>query len=113
MNGVNGVVDANHADIASLRERVGDVGKLRRLLAKSYLRQGEWQTALQRGDWSPELIHEVLNAYAAVTRYNRDSYKAWHSWALANFDVVTTIASQANCKGQPLVMVPDCSPPVT
>ena len=106
VNGVNGMVDAHHADIVGLRERVGDVTKLRRLLAKSYLRQGEWQTALQRGEWRPELVREVLNAYSAATKYNRDSYKAWHSWALANFEVVTTIASQANRDGQPPAMVP-------
>ncbi|EYE96697.1 phosphatidylinositol 3-kinase tor2 [Aspergillus ruber CBS 135680] len=106
VNSVNGIVDANHADIVGLRERVGDVNKPWRLLAKSYLRQGEWQTALQRGEWRPELVREVLDAYSAATKYNRDSYKAWHSWALANFEVVTTIASQANREGQPPVMVP-------
>lgn len=106
VNGVNGMVDAHDADTVGLRERVGDVTKLRRLLAKSYLRQGEWQTALQRGEWRPELVREVLNAYSAATKYNRDSYKAWHSWALANFEVVTTVASQANRDGQPPAMVP-------
>ncbi|KAJ6179555.1 PIK-related kinase FATC [Penicillium mononematosum] len=100
-NGVNGVVDQNHPDAISLNERIGDVNKFRKLLSKSYLRQGEWQTALQRGDWRPEHVREVLNAYSAATQYNRDSYKAWHSWALANFEVVTTIANQANREGIP------------
>ncbi|KAJ0421785.1 armadillo-type protein [Aspergillus carlsbadensis] len=107
INGVNGITEGNnHTDIKGLRERVGDVNKFRKLLAKSYLRLGEWQTALQRGDWRPEHVREVLNAYSAATRYNRDSYKAWHSWALANFEVVTTIASQANRDGGNLAMVP-------
>ncbi|OJJ32073.1 hypothetical protein ASPWEDRAFT_161263 [Aspergillus wentii DTO 134E9] len=106
MNGVNGIADPNHTDIMGLRERIGDVAKFRRLLAKSYLRQGEWQTSLQRGDWKPEHVREVLNAYSAATKYNRDSYKAWHSWALANFEVVTTIASQASRDGATMVMVP-------
>ncbi|KAL2872445.1 putative TOR pathway phosphatidylinositol 3-kinase TorA [Aspergillus lucknowensis] len=106
VNGINGITEGNHIDVKGLRERVGDVNKFRKLLAKSYLRLGEWQTALQRGDWRPEHVREVLNAYSAATRYNRDSYKAWHSWALANFEVVTTIASQANRESGTLTMVP-------
>ncbi|KAL3475819.1 armadillo-type protein [Aspergillus californicus] len=106
INGVSGITEGNHTDIMGLRERVGDVSKFRRLLAKSYLRLGEWQTTLQRGDWRPDHVREVLNAYSAATRYNRDSYKAWHSWALANFEVVTTIASQANREGGNLSLVP-------
>lgn len=106
LNGVNGITEGNHTDVMGLRERVGDVNKFRRLLAKSYLRLGEWQTSLHRGDWRPDLVREVLNAYSAATRYNRDSYKAWHSWALANFEVVTTIASQASKDGGNLALVP-------
>ncbi|KAL6229259.1 hypothetical protein BDW75DRAFT_235346 [Aspergillus navahoensis] len=106
INGVNGNADVNHTDIMGLRERIGDVAKFRMLLAKSYLRQGEWQTALQRGDWKPEHVREVLGAYAAATKYNRDSYQAWHSWALANFEVVATIASQASRDGASIGMVP-------
>ncbi|KOS39997.1 hypothetical protein ACN38_g9146 [Penicillium nordicum] len=100
-NGVNGVVDQNQPDAISLNERIGDASKFRKLLSKSYLRQGEWQTTLQRGDWRPEHVREVLNAYSAATQYNRDSYKAWHSWALANFEVVTTISNQASREGMP------------
>ncbi|KAJ5637081.1 hypothetical protein N7490_006960 [Penicillium lividum] len=101
INGVNGISDPSHPDAISLRERIGDVVKFRKLLSKSYLRQGEWQTALQKGDWRPEYIREILNAYSAATQYNRDSYKAWHSWALANFEVVTAIANQASRDGKP------------
>jgi FKBP12-rapamycin complex-associated protein len=102
-NGVNGISDSGNPDFNHLRSRLGDVPKVRKLLAKSYLKQGEWQTALQRGDWKPEHVREVLNAYSAATQYNRDSYKAWHAWALANFEVVTTLATQQNRDGS---MVP-------
>lgn len=106
VDGVNGITEANHADMMGLRERIGDVAKFRKLLSKSYLRQGEWQTTLQRGDWKPEHVREVLGAYSAATKYNRDSYKAWHSWALANFEVVTTIASQTSRDGGIKPVVP-------
>ncbi|KAJ5242888.1 uncharacterized protein N7469_001215 [Penicillium citrinum] len=101
MNGVNGMADPSHPEVIGLRERIGDVSKFRKLLSKSYLRLGEWQTAMQRGDWRAEYVREVLSAYSAATQYNRDSYKAWHSWALANFEVVTTISNQASRDSKP------------
>ncbi|KAJ5666232.1 uncharacterized protein N7477_008680, partial [Penicillium maclennaniae] len=106
VNGVNGVSDPSHPEAISLRERIGDVAKFRKLLSKSYLRQAEWQTSLQRGDWRPEYVREVLSAYSAATQYNRDSYKAWHAWALANFEVVTTISNQASRDGKPAPVPP-------
>jgi FKBP12-rapamycin complex-associated protein len=67
-----------------------------RLLAKCYLKQGEWQTSLHNGDWHHEDVHEILAAYNAATRYNQNWYKAWHAWALANFEVVTSYTSQGD-----------------
>ncbi|KAL3477332.1 armadillo-type protein [Aspergillus californicus] len=90
----HGMTDPSHPDATSLRERIGDVAKFRRLLSKSHLRLGEWQTALNKGDWRVDYVREVLSSYSAATQYNRDSYKAWHSWALANFEVVTAISNK-------------------
>ncbi|THC91833.1 hypothetical protein EYZ11_008703 [Aspergillus tanneri] len=98
-NGVNVFQDSNNPDIYHLRSRLGDATKVRKLLAKSYLKQGEWQTAFQRGDWKPEHVREVLTAYSAATQYNRDSYKAWHAWAFANFETVTALAAQQSRDG--------------
>ena len=70
--------------------------KVTKLLAKCYLKQGEWLTALKHGDWRSDHIHEIIASYAHATDYNRGWYKAWHAWALANFEVVTAITSQAN-----------------
>ncbi|PGH13669.1 Atypical/PIKK/FRAP protein kinase [Helicocarpus griseus UAMH5409] len=90
---VNGITD--HADMAA-RQHIGDLDKFRRLLAKSHLKQGEWQTALQRGDWTNDGVRDVLNSYSAATQYNRESYKAWHAWALANFEVVNALSTPGN-----------------
>ena len=67
-----------------------------KLLAKCYLKQGEWLTSLKNGDWRSEHVHEIIASYANATSYNQTWYKAWHAWALANFEVVTAITSQAN-----------------
>ncbi|KZZ93990.1 TorA protein [Ascosphaera apis ARSEF 7405] len=80
-----------------LLQRIGDVEKFRRLLSKTHLRQGEWLTIMGKAEWNQaDRVREVLNAYSAATQYNRNSYTAWHAWALANFKVVNALSSQAN-----------------
>ncbi|KAJ2896944.1 phosphatidylinositol 3-kinase-like protein [Zalerion maritima] len=71
------------------------------LLAKCFLRQGEWMVALNKDNWQHEHVDDILNAYKQATRYNPRWYKAWHAWALANFELVQTLASRTG--DQPLV----------
>lgn len=67
------------------------------LLAKCYLRQGEWLIALNKDDWQyNNKVQEVLNSYSQATKYNPRWYKAWHAWALANFEVVQTLSSRGD-----------------
>jgi len=66
----------------------GDFADYIHLLARCYLKQGEWQKELQE-EWSQETIPDILHSYLLATRYDKDWYKAWHAWALANFDVIT------------------------
>ncbi|KAI0129767.1 armadillo-type protein [Xylariales sp. AK1849] len=61
------------------------------LLAKCYLRQGEWQIALNKNDWQYDNVQDVLAAYSQATKYSQKSYKAWHAWALANFEIVQAL----------------------
>lgn len=70
--------------------------KIAKLLAKCYVKQGEWITTLKHGDWKSDHVHDIISSYAQATGYNRGWYKAWHAWALANFEVVTAITSQSN-----------------
>lgn len=64
------------------------------LLAKCYLRQGEWQIALNKDDWQNTKIQDILASYSQATKYNPRWYKAWHAWALANFEIVQTLAAR-------------------
>ncbi|KAL8733536.1 MAG: hypothetical protein Q9181_003535 [Wetmoreana brouardii] len=73
-----------------------DTTAIRTLLAKCYLKAGEWMTVLKKGDWSLDHVHDIIDAYENATKNNKTWYKAWHAWALANFEVVTAITSQAN-----------------
>ncbi|KAK3682072.1 phosphatidylinositol 3-kinase tor2 [Podospora appendiculata] len=66
------------------------------LLAKCYLRQGEWLISLNKDDWQHTQRQDVLNCYAKATQYHNKWYKAWHAWALANFEVVQALTAQDN-----------------
>ncbi|KAF3761262.1 hypothetical protein M406DRAFT_52619 [Cryphonectria parasitica EP155] len=65
------------------------------LLAKCYLRQGEWMIALHKDDWQHTHVRDILTCYSQATKYNSRWYKAWHAWALANFEVVQSIAARS------------------
>ncbi|KAI2636825.1 TOR kinase [Xylaria nigripes] len=66
------------------------------LLAKCFLRQGEWQVVLNKSNWQHESVEEILGSYSKATQYNPKWYKAWHAWALANFEIVQTLTSPSD-----------------
>lgn len=70
------------------------------LLAKCFLKQGEWQVALNKHDWQHHNVQDILSSYSKATQYNSKWYKAWHAWALANFEIVQAIASPGD-RGAP------------
>lgn len=59
-----------------------------RLLARCFLKQGEWQVVLNN-NWRTETSEIILGAYLLATHFDSKWYKAWHNWALANFEVIT------------------------
>ncbi|KAF2115999.1 armadillo-type protein [Lophiotrema nucula] len=98
-NGINGVNGMNGSSLlagSASGNSPAELAECQRLLAKCYLKQGDWQSQVHHGEWDHDEVHEILSAYAAATRYNQNWYKAWHSWALANFEVVNSITSQAD-----------------
>ena len=58
----------------------------RKLLARCYLKLGSWQESLEGLQESS--IPTILNYYAAATEYDSGWYKAWHCWAVNNFETV-------------------------
>ncbi|EAL66546.1 protein kinase, Atypical group [Dictyostelium discoideum AX4] len=58
------------------------------LQGRAYLKLGEWQLAL--GDTLSEAsIPHIISSFKAATECDPNWYKAWHSWALINFEVVS------------------------
>ena len=102
INGVNGVNGINgvHAPFGSANSQVSvkekaELDEWKILLARCYLKQGDWQMKQLDGDWQSDHVQHVLQSYYSATRYNESWYKAWHAWALANFEVVTSLTSDA------------------
>eukprot|EP00741_Cyanophora_paradoxa_P013831 tig00020710_g13351.t1 len=60
------------------------------LLAKCYLKLGEWRKAMQEGRaLDDETIREMMQSYRRATEFGERWYKAWHAWALNNALVVS------------------------
>lgn len=86
---INGAVES-HAQGPSQK----DMDSQAVLLAKCYLRQGEWLIALNKDDWQYTQVDDILRCYSQATKYNTRWYKAWHAWALANFEVVQALSAK-------------------
>ncbi|KAJ7577108.1 phosphatidylinositol 3-kinase [Mycena floridula] len=69
------------------------VKQLSDLLARCYFKQGAWAAELLE-NWGHPSVPEILHCYVLATRYDNGWYKAWHTWALANFEVVSYMESQ-------------------
>lgn len=58
----------------------------RRLLARCYMKLGQWQNQLQ--GLNEQSIKGILACYEKATKHDSNWYKAWHLWAYMNFEVV-------------------------
>ncbi|KAJ3394189.1 phosphatidylinositol kinase- protein kinase tor1 [Entophlyctis sp. JEL0112] len=80
-----------------------ELQKTIKLLARCYLKLGEWQQSLEE-DLTDVVIPEILRAFLAATHCDRLWYKAWHNWALANFEALS-YHSQSAGSLQPQILI--------
>jgi FKBP12-rapamycin complex-associated protein len=106
--------------------------ELARLLARCYFKQGEWQMEL-KDNWatvretrasvpavcsytdSQRNVKDILHSYLRATHFDPNWYKAWHTWALANFEVVNHLLNQPEVKAADIMgttLVPHIIPAV-
>jgi FKBP12-rapamycin complex-associated protein len=105
--------------------------ELARLLARCYFKQGEWQMEIS-DSWttvretralilalahihSQRDVKDILHSYLLATHFDPNWYKAWHTWALANFEVVNHLLNQAEAKAADVMgttLVPHIIPAV-
>ncbi|KAG0671444.1 phosphatidylinositol kinase- protein kinase tor1 [Maudiozyma exigua] len=64
-----------------------------KLLSKCFLKQGEWRSSLEP-NWRLVDADAILGSYLLATHFDKFSYKAWHNWALANFEVISVSRSK-------------------
>ncbi|KAH3666740.1 hypothetical protein OGAPHI_003189 [Ogataea philodendri] len=70
-----------------------NIEKYTMLLARCYLKQGEWKIALNN-NWTEMESTGILGSFLLATHFDPTWYKAWHNWALANFEVISPQSSQ-------------------
>ena len=68
-----------------------------KLLARCFMKQGEWRVSLQK-NWTEENPDAILGSFLLATHFDNKWYKAWHSWALANFEVISSITEKLSRK---------------
>ena len=62
--------------------------RYRKLLSSCFRKQGEWKSALEP-EWYSTDSNAVLGPYFLATQFDEFSYKAWHNWGLANFELIS------------------------
>jgi serine/threonine-protein kinase mTOR len=67
------------------------------LLARCFHKQAEWQVAMQ-GHWIDHSSSNILQAFSLATQFDPNWHKAWHSFAIAHFDVVSRAERAINEK---------------
>ncbi|KAI0064021.1 atypical/PIKK/FRAP protein kinase [Artomyces pyxidatus] len=88
--------------------------ELSRLLARCYFKLGEWQMEL-KDSWNTRNVKDILHSYLLATHFDPNWYKAWHTWALANFDFVQHLMNQSEIKTADVmgsILVPHIVPAV-
>ncbi|KAF9190501.1 phosphatidylinositol kinase- protein kinase tor1 [Haplosporangium sp. Z 767] len=83
-----GAAETNGKSLTGVNKNAGSEEDFSRLLARCYLKQGEWQYAIQDG-WTHESIEHIRTPYEYAKHLDKNWYKAWHTWALANFDIIS------------------------
>ncbi|XP_058826350.1 serine/threonine-protein kinase Tor [Topomyia yanbarensis] len=71
----------------------------RRLLARCYMKLGQWQNQLQ--GLNEQSIKGILACYEKATKHDSNWYKAWHLWAYMNFEVVQNQKQQEDLQKNP------------
>lgn len=59
------------------------------LLARCFVKQAKWMVHLEPS-WRKSNPDKILSSYLLATYFDPLSYKAWHSWALANYEVISS-----------------------
>ncbi|GMK56480.1 hypothetical protein CspeluHIS016_0303200 [Cutaneotrichosporon spelunceum] len=65
-------------------------GEYTKLLARCHVELGKWEASMMEPGFTAA-PGSVLSNYALATELDTDWYQAWHTWALANFEVIGSL----------------------
>lgn len=65
-------------------------GEYTKLLARCHVELGRWEASMTEHGFTSDPA-AVLSNYALSTELDPEWYQAWHTWALANFEVITAL----------------------
>lgn len=71
-----------------LRAFVNTIKADPKLKARCYLTLGKWNMSLH-DSLDQKAINQIMSSFSTATEYDNNWYKAWHSWALINFEAVS------------------------
>ena len=60
------------------------------LLARCYYKSSNWEKQLLNDNSCEDHYKTILDGYLAATSYGKTWHKAWHGWALMNFEMAAT-----------------------
>lgn len=58
-----------------------------KLLARCYYKSSNWEKQLVNDNSTEDHYKAILDGYLAATSYDKTWHKAWHGWALMNFEM--------------------------
>lgn len=60
-----------------------------KLLARCYHKSSNWEKQLLTDNSNEDQYKSILDGYLAATSYDKSWHKAWHGWALMNFEMAS------------------------
>ncbi|KAH3893902.1 hypothetical protein DPMN_018054 [Dreissena polymorpha] len=72
--------------------------ELNKLMARCYLKLGDWSEASL--ELNEQTIPQILEYYSLATEHDKGWYKAWHMWALMNYEAVLFYKQKDSGAGQ-------------
>lgn len=71
------------------------ISKYTKLLARCYLKQGEWKIDINPR-WGDDEASGILGSFLLAAHFDPKWYRAWHNWALTNFEVIPADSKRLN-----------------
>lgn len=93
------IIDGSSISIPLIE--VLQIQEINELLSRCFIRQGQWIIKLD-SNWINSNSDTVLSSYLLATHFNPSSYQAWHNWALANFEVISSKLAKNDSESIPL-----------